>query len=565
MATAAHRSPIFQFASDVVDADAAADPLFATASGIGGYDHLLTDFSPAKRAADISRLQVALATLSQLTPVDDVDRIGAAVLQERLSAQLELLESGESARTFSVIDSPVSTIRQVFELMACETPDQLDVIAQRLARVRLALASWRETLEDLARAGDLPSRRHVLGVAEQAALYAEVAYLAFVARVAPHAGNESRLVASARDADSAYGELSAWMRETLAPRADERDACGSERYRKWAQYHTGATLDFEELYAWGYEDLRRITSRMWEIARSVVPDATTLVAAADYFDHDPTRQIHGTDALLERLRSFTQRAVEQLDGTYFDIDPRIRFCDARLAPEGSAAAPYYIPPSEDLSRPGTTWFPTMGATTFSWWAHASTWYHEGVPGHHLQAGIAMLASDRQSRFHRLEAWTSGYGEGWALYAERLMDELGFFADPGEELGFLAGQALRAARVVVDIGMHLALRAPDDLGELGDLGDCSGRVWSPAMAVALLEANALEHHEYAVSEVDRYLGIPGQAISYKVGERTWMRARDEARERLGDAFSLKGFHAYALNLGPLGLDVFEEELRAWNGE
>jgi uncharacterized protein (DUF885 family) len=268
---------------------------------------------------------------------------------------------------------------------------------------------------------------------------------------------------------------------------------------------------------------------------------------------------------LRRLISFTEGAVKKLDGVHFDIDPRIRFCDARLAPEGSAAAPYYIPPSEDLSRPGTTWFPTLGETTFSWWAHASTWYHEGVPGHHLQCATSIIEADRQSRFHRLEAWTSGYGEGWALYAERLSEELGFFEDLGDELGFLACQALRAARVMVDIGMHLQLAAPSDLGELGGLGDCSGRVWTPEMAVAVLDEWAIQPHEMSVSEVERYLGLPAQAISYKVGERVWLRAREEARERLGDNFSLKRFHAYALALGPMGLDSLEVELRAWSGE
>jgi uncharacterized protein (DUF885 family) len=188
-----------------------------------------------------------------------------------------------------------------------------------------------------------------------------------------------------------------------------------------------------------------------------------------------------------------------------------------------------------------------------------------VPGHHLQCATSIIEADRQSRFHRLEAWTSGYGEGWALYAERLMDELGFFDDLGEEMGFLAGQALRAARVMVDIGMHLQLPAPDDLGELAGLGDCSGRVWTPEMAVAVLEERAIQSHEMSVSEVERYLGLPAQAISYKVGERVWMRSREEARQRLGDDFSLKRFHAYALALGPMGLDPFEDEMRAWSGE
>jgi uncharacterized protein (DUF885 family) len=563
--TAPHRSDIFSFANDVVERDAAMDPIFATNSGISEYDHLLPDFSPARFQTDIEVVRAFLDELGALRPADDIDRVAHAVLLERLNARLGLLESGEAARVFSVLSSPLSEIRKVFELMATDAPDKVAIVAQRLGQVRPALDSWRRTLEQLATSDQLPSRRHVLGVAEQAATYAAGAYRSFVRRFAPDADDDSALVTAAVDADAACGDLSTWMRDELAPRANEHDASGLDRYRAWSLYWNGAVLDFDELYAWGYADLRRINARMWEIAKELAPGASTLVEVAEHLDHDPARAIEGTDELLRRLIRFTEQAVEKLDGVHFDIDPRIRFCDARLAPEGSAAAPYYIPPSEDLSRPGTTWFPTLGATSFSWWSHASTWYHEGVPGHHLQCATSIIEADKQSRFHRLEAWTSGYGEGWALYAERLMDELGFFDDLGDEMGFLASQALRAARVVVDIGLHLQLRAPDDLGVLGELGDCSGQVWTAEMAVAVLEERAIQNHDMSVSEVERYLGLPAQAISYKVGERSWMRTREEAKGRLGADFSLKKFHAHALALGPMGLDPFEVELRHWNGD
>jgi uncharacterized protein (DUF885 family) len=548
----------------VVEEDAAFDPLFATGAGIPGYDDQLPDLSPDRVTREIDLVRGHLSALALLTPIDDIDRIALAVLQERLNSRLGLLESGESARVFSVIWSPLSEIRQIFELMPTESSEELEVITRRLRAVRPALVSWRITLEALASARELPARRHVVGVGEQAATYSEGAFADFVTRVAPTSPSDSDLRLAALDADDACGELSSWMLEVLEPATTNHDACGAERYAAWANYWTGATLDFEELYAWGWADLQRINGRMWEIARELLDDPKSLVEATEYLDHDPAQIIVGTEELLRRLIAFTERAVEELDGVQFDIDPRIRFCDARLAPEGSAGAPYYIPPSEDLSRPGTTWFPTLGATTFPWWSHASTWYHEGVPGHHLQCATSLLEADRQSRFHRLEAWTSGYGEGWALYAERLMNELGFFSDLGEEMGYLSGQSLRAARVMVDIGLHFELAAPKDLGELSGLGDCSGKVWTAEMAIAVLEERAMQSHEMSVSEVDRYLGMPGQAISYKVGERIWMRTREEAKTRLGDDFSLKRFHAYALALGPMGLDPLEDELRRWDG-
>lgn len=559
-----HRSAVFAFANDVVEHDAEADPIFATGAGITEYDHLLPDFSPERVERDVAAVEGFLAELATLKAIDEIDRVALAVLEERLNSRLGLLTSGESVRIFGVLSSPLSEIRQAFELMPTDDDAALGVVAQRLSQVRPALVSWRHTLEQLAARGELPSRRHVMGVGEQAVTYAEGTYENFVRRLAPGANEGSDLMVAARDADAACGKLGAWMIEVLALSAGDVEACGPERYRAWSNYWNGADLDFEELYAWGWEDLQRINARMWEIAAELLPGATSLVEVAEHLEADPARAIEGTDELLRRLIGFTQEAVEKLDGVHFDIDPRIRFCDARLAPEGGAAAPYYIPPSEDLSRPGTTWFPTLGATTFSWWSHASTWYHEGVPGHHLQCAVSIIESERQSRFHRLEAWTSGYGEGWALYAERLMNELGFFEDLGDELGFLAGQALRAARIVVDVGLHLGLPVPAGFGTLGEFGDPSGRAWTPAMAVAVLEERAIQTHEMSLSEVDRYLGLPAQAISYKVGERVWMRTREAARERLGDEFSLKRFHAYALRLGPMGLDPLEAELAGWDG-
>ncbi|MGA2123385.1 MAG: DUF885 domain-containing protein [Acidimicrobiales bacterium] len=559
------RSEVFAYADEVVERYAALDPLFATEAGVAGYDEYLPDFSPEGTAVQLAAVKEMCDHLSSLSATDDIDRISLSVMRERLETSRGLLESGESERLMSVIHSPLSGVRQTFELMAADTEHDRDVIATRLEAVGPSLLSWRRRLEELARTDRLASRRHVVGVADQAATYATGSFARFVERVSPDSSSDDRLTRAARDADAACGELASWIREDLVPRANENDYCGVERYRVWAKNYMGAELDFDELYEWGWSDLRRIHARMWEIAPQLVPGASTLVEVAEFLDHDPSRQIVGTDELLRRLLSFTEAATAKLDGVHFDIDPRVRFCDARLAPEGSAAAPYYYGPSEDLSRPGTTWFPTLGETTFSWWENASTWYHEGVPGHHLQVSATIIAADRLSRFHRLAAWTSGHGEGWALYAERLCEELGFFEDLGEEMGYLASQALRAARVVVDIGMHLQLAAPSDLGELGDLGDCSGRPWTPEMAVALLEEWAIQSRAMSESEVERYLGMPAQAISYKVGERVWLRARAQARERLGDAFSLKRFHAYALDLGPMGLDALETELRQWQGQ
>jgi uncharacterized protein (DUF885 family) len=565
MADGSFRSELFAFADAFIERSAALDPIAATDYGIDRYDDQLTDFSLEHESERSDFLRSSLASLTTLTPGDDIDRIGKEVMVERLTATLGLAESGEHRRTFSVLSSPASQIRQVFAIQPAASPEHAEKIRSRLASVRAALESWRGALDEDSERGLAPARRQPLGVADQLDTYAQGSFRGEAQRVAASCQvdvESSGLLAAADDADQACGELAGWLRAVYISRATAGDAVGAERYGPWAKYFTGAELDLVEIHQWGWADLQRINARMWEIAADVAPGADTLAEAAARLDADESRAVHGADVLLERLRGLTDGAVDMLDGSHFDIDERVRFCDARLAPEGSAAAPYYISPSEDLSRPGTTWFPTLGHDRFSLWRLVSTWYHESVPGHHLQISTSILERERQTRFQRLEGFISGYGEGWALYAERLMDELGAYGDPADEMGFLSCQALRAARIVVDIGMHLALPAPVDIGVLGALGDVAGRTWDAQMAVALLEERAIEPSDMAVSEVDRYLGLPGQAISYKVGERVWLEAREDARRRLGPAFDLKAWHAHALALGPMGLDPFTQEMAAF---
>jgi uncharacterized protein (DUF885 family) len=292
---------------------------------------------------------------------------------------------------------------------------------------------------------------------------------------------------------------------------------------------------------------------MWTIAQQIKPGAKSLREVADVLDNDPKYIIKGKENVVKYLQDFTDSAIARLNGEFFEVDDRIKNCEARLAPEGSASAPYYNPPSEDLSRPGTTWIPMLGKDEVSNWHLVSTWYHEAVPGHHLQIATVTIEKERLTRFQRTAAWISGYGEGWALYAERFMDELGAFNEPGIEMGYLSGQALRAARIVVDIGMHLGYT------------DFEGNVWNAESSRKLLNEQALLDQEHSRSETDRYLGWPGQAISYKVGGRVWMEAREGARARLGGGFNMKKFHSYALKIGPMGLDPFAAEMKNWNGE
>jgi uncharacterized protein (DUF885 family) len=167
----------------------------------------------------------------------------------------------------------------------------------------------------------------------------------------------------------------------------------------------------------------------------------------------------------------------------------------------------------------------------------------------------MYQAESLTRFQRLGVMIPGHGEGWALYAERLMHELGYLDDPVHELGWLAGQALRAARVIVDIGLHCEMRIP------ANEQFHPGETWRSELGLPFLLEHTGHTEEFLASEVDRYLGMPGQAISYKVGERVWLEGRDRARERLGSTFDLKRFHRVVLDMGAMGLDQLRTELDA----
>ncbi|MFM7874196.1 MAG: DUF885 domain-containing protein [Actinomycetota bacterium] len=527
-------------------------PIGATLLGVPGADDKLDDFSMVGQKAREDLTRKTLESLKSATPENEFDRIAQSVAIERLSSELRLSESHESRALFNLISSPVTSIRQVFEMMKKDNPDSLANATARLNAIGEALRGWCLTLENVAGEGRVNSVRQVKATIGQLETISKGAYQTVAKKFDPK-GENSALLDAAKNAESACLEVSKWLRDSYLPKAAPKDGVGEERYKMWARHFTGADLNLRDTYEWGIAQLEEINARMKRASERLYPDATSLREVADRLDKDPRYVVEGEAELLRKLKEFIEKAVERLDGKEFYIDPRIKSCEARLAPEGSASAAYYMGPSEDLSRPGTTWYPTMGRKTFGWWHIVSTWYHEAVPGHHLQVATTKINTERLTRFQRNRVWVSGYGEGWALYAERLMDELGAFEDPGFEMGYLSAQGLRAARVVVDIGMHCGYK------------DFNGEIWNAESAFKILHERALLDEISARSEVDRYLGWPGQAISYKVGERFMMEAREDAKRRLGANFDLKKFHSYVLNLGPMGLDPFKAEMAAWNGQ
>ncbi len=556
-------SEIYDLSDQFVERFAALDPVGATLEGLAGHDDEMTDFSPDGYTERDEHTRATLRTLGAATVTDERDRIAADVLREDLETSVELYDAGEHLRTLNIIASPVQSVRMCFDMMPTETEADWDVIAARLALVPEGLSTFQASLSEGVRQGLVAARRQAIECTRQAETWGGVNaetrpfFLALVDRFdggdVENQVLRDTLVDRATRATEAYAGLARFLADEYAPHAVERDAVGAERYGLLARVFNGMQLDLDEAYAWGWDELHRIEHAMGEVAERILP-GETLDAVIEHLETDPNRAIDGVEEFRGWLQDLLDTTIAELDGVHFDIPDPVKRVEAMIAPPGGAAAMYYSGPSEDFSRPGRTWYPTLGKTRFPLWGEVSICYHEGVPGHHLQIAQVRYLADELSRFQRTIAGWSGHAEGWALYAERLMGELGYLDDPAYELGMLRAQAMRAMRVVVDIGLHLELTIPDDERYH------PGETWTPELALPFaIERSGQMPEDFMRSEVDRYLGWPGQAISYKLGERVWLGARDDARQRGGDTFDLKAFHARALNLGPMGLAQLQREL------
>ena len=534
------------------------DPTAATTLGLLGHDGDLTDYSPDGCAARAELARETLTALAEARVEEHRDEIAAEVMRERLGLREELHRSGDWLRPLRPLNSPMQGTLLVFSLMPTGDEADWQTIATRLEKVPSTLAGLVVSLEEGLSRSVLAARRQALVCAQQAREWSGSpgGHGFFSRLVGGYTGSDDRLRARlsvlAIDAERAYAELAHFLTDRYAPFAEEREAVGRERYELACREFTGATLDLDETYRWGWEELHRLEQEMTETAALILP-GEHLGAVMDHLESDPTRMIEGEEAFRQWNQNLLDGTVAALDGRYFDLAPPVRRVEAMIAPPGGAAAMYYTGPSADFTRPGRTWYPTLGRTRFPLWMEPSVAYHEGVPGHHLQIATITYLGTRINAFQRRLGSISGYTEGWALYAERLMAELGFLEDPAYRLGMLANQAFRAARVVLDIGLHLELPIPNDESYH------PGETWNAELAVPFLMAASGRPEPFVKSEIERYLGWPGQAISYKVGERVWLETRDAARRASGTDFDLKSFHARGFELGFVGLDQLRSEL------
>ncbi|SJN08558.1 Conserved protein, DUF885 [Leucobacter sp. 7(1)] len=541
-------TPIDRVAEAWVDTLVAHDPTIGTYIGRNGGG--LPDYSPEGAAAFADAQRGTLAALDAETPVDAVDAVTRADLTAELRLGLAQSEAGEDLRDLNVIESPLQQIRDSFDLMPTATDADWAEIGERLRAVPAALDGYRASLALGAERGLAPALRQVTEVAAQSRRTAGTAAApGFFGQLV--AGRGAELEAAALAAARAYAECADFLVTDLAPRATLDDAFGRERYALASEAFLGARVDLDETYEWGLDELARMVDEQERIAAEIVGGARhpgIVAEAIALLERDESRKLHGTDALQRWMQETSDRAVAELGATQFDIPQEIRALECMIAPTQEGGI-YYTGPSDDFSRPGRMWWSVPeGVTEFDTWRELTTVYHEGVPGHHLQIGQAVVNRGTLNEWRRQLAGTSGHAEGWALYAERLMEQLGYLDDPADRLGMLDGQRMRAARVVLDIGVHLGKPHPD------------GGTWDGDKAFAFMAQHVNMNDGFVRFEVLRYLGWAGQAPSYKVGQRIWEQLRDEAAAGAGSGFDIRGFHRDALALGGVRLDTLQRSLR-----
>ena len=529
-------------------------PEFATYAGFKVGEDRLEDTSP-EAAAHHNQLQKEMLARVEATEIqDDVDKVTKLAMTSTLKLSGEIYDSGMWRRDLNPIASPAQGIRDIFDLSPTATEENWSNISKRMQAVDGAVDGYIATLREGIKHNDTPAIRQIkLAITQAEQLLTPDGFFRKFAANAQAGDSElpaslkAELASSAEVATAGYAKLTEFFKNELLPAGNTVDAIGRERYTLLSAQYLGKRVDLDETYEWGKEELARVVAEQNAVANEIKPGATVR-EAIEVLDNDPKRKLHGTAELQAWMQKLSDAAIEKLSGTHFDIAEPLRKLECMIAPTQHGGI-YYTSPTDDFSRPGRMWWSVpVGVTEFDTWRETTTVYHEGVPGHHLQIAQKVYNKADLNSWRRLASWSSGHGEGWALYAERLMQELGFLDDPGDRLGMLDGQRMRAARVVLDIGVHLGKPRLDGTGK-----------WDFDYALDFMSKNVNMSEQFINFEVHRYFGWPGQAPSYKIGQRIWEQIRDEYKVRQGANFNIKDFHMKALNLGSIGLDTLETAL------
>lgn len=524
---------IKQIADNFTKKLCALNPLLASEEGFSQYDDSIGDLSPKTAAENADLAREVLTQIKQANVVSSNDQLCADVLSEYCKTLVDEYETNDWVRGINVITNPLDAIHSSCYNIATSSKFAREKREQKIRKIPTALETFKETLNFGVKNDCLPRQTQIAHIANNCEIYA----------------SDSLFLET--PAKNSFIDFGQYLNNEILPHSDANDYVGKEIYSRFASKHLGKEIDLHETYSWGWNEIANILKEIDLVIKDLNPGGT-YVETIDKLNSDETLSANSPDELKIFLQNLLDESITQLDGKHFDIDPRLKTVEAHLIAESGSSAMYYSAPSDDFSRPGRTYYPVNSKQRFPLWEEVTTCYHEGLPGHHLQIG-AIKCMDDLSKFQSTFAFNAGLGEGWALYAERLMVELGYNSNPAFVFGMLNASLFRATRVVMDIGLHCQFEIPNNAPELFP----RGQTFNTDLSIEILEdVIGLDNH-FARDEVHRYLGWIGQAISYKIGERTIRDIRENEKRKLGTEFSLKDFHSRLLGYGHVGLGKLEQ--------
>jgi uncharacterized protein (DUF885 family) len=530
------------------------NPFAATMYGISGYDDLVPDESEegqqAWRAEVAQFLREADAIArEQLTPADAVT---LDCTKEAAGKELDMIDLAQAE--YTVTDMPYmgpATLLAVAARTVLVDPAAAEAYLTRLRRSGVWLNQIGERLQAGAGKGRLP----VAPLVEQAIAWAEgvLAAPSIGAVLSPRPpGGWDRAAAWEEERRTVADEvvrpaLERWVAtiSELLPRARPSEQAGlvhlpggREDYARAIRIYTTLPLSAEQLHQTGLDQIAALEARAVELGAGLGLSGLDEVFTA-------LRDSAGKTSPEQAIREATVavRRAEARASEFFP-EPLPPPCDVTPMPEVVAvtgAAPHYTLPRADGGRPGTFWFNTERPTAGTGWDLEVVAFHEAVPGHHLQLARLQMLTDLPAL--QRQSSVPVFSEGWGLYAEQLAEEVGLYADDRGLLGSISTSLMRAARLVVDTGVHA-------------FG------WSRERALEFIAEHVPMPREFLAAEIDRYVVVPGQALAYLTGKLEILRIREEALRRLGPAFSLPAFHAAVLDHGSLPMPTLARSITGW---
>jgi uncharacterized protein (DUF885 family) len=533
----------------------AASPVNALMLGIHDYDELMDDASLEAENSRIAQLRDYVAAATAFDPADLTaeDRISRDVLIFEAGTRADVLEMREAELDVNHAMGIQAMLPVLFPQLPIDEPEH----AAAMLKKYVAMGTWFDQMTDRLRDGVAAGRTPMASTVEKTVaqidehLSADPGSSVFMNIRTPGAFSEEEAASWRTDltgivADTiypAYRRFRDFVADHVLPASRGEDTpgiChldgGDEWYRRVIKRYTSVDLTADEIHEIGLAQIAKLNKEYRQLGAEVLGTSVLKEIFSRLRDDPELRFKTG-----EEVRAASEAALAKAKAAMGDWFGRLPQADCFVQETPSGPQAFYFPPATDGSRPGTFFVNTADATAWKRYEMEALAYHEGIPGHHLQLAISGELEDVPE--FRKHASVTAYAEGWGLYTERLADEMGLYSGPLERFGMLSADSLRAGRLVVDTGLH-------------------AKGWTRQQAIDFFAENSPQNLSGISEEVDRYIGLPGQALAYMIGRLEIMRMRAEAEEAMGDRFDIKGFHDTVLCSGLVPLDTLDRMIKEW---